>query len=486
MSKEEISLSLAGAYSHIEQYRKKHWFRKIDANEDRFLTDLQNRIRAIQTAQTGWLKVGLTYRYYNDIIPYVIAGDISKEMIQAQIKMLGFTQITVRQLFKDTLREMIPPHTHETDFLILLDFLANSFKQTWEEVETLNTFPVENYLVTELEGAYFPFAQNRDPLRGRQLKDKEIKPSQGFCNGYVKAWGDEIAEKGYASFIPRLNNTVFHHQHHLRFEDWKEMYFSAAAINISSQTDFRLATKKIIKQLKPQYTYKLILDPNSDDKITHATGIRLIPKSKPTDKTLYEFFDPNLGIVMFDDEEKFSTWLAYYLSYDCFSMLVNNDHIVKAQLFLHKLNKQPTVSKASVPPFIYIKPPRPRSKPLTFTLADTAQQNNIQLKDPSFLERYKFNLFLGGYTGFTAGFTIGFIILASASFAVISITTLGIAAGVLAISIALGIGIAAYIAKKNQLSTADSYASCRLFTSPKIPKPHSESPIQSHTPQFAM
>lgn len=142
-------------------------------------------------------------------------------------------------------------------------------------------------------GRYVPFVQNYDPL--------SYGAPKGSCYGYVVQWSNDIKKSKNNFVIPRLNKKVLFAQN-----KQSRNYFSSWSSSFGRKTNLQSVISNMQHHLVDDTIYELGLDFCNDD-ISHALGIRKLPGNE------IEFFDPNLGIFIFPNDERFAQWLANHL-----------------------------------------------------------------------------------------------------------------------------------------------------------------------------
>lgn len=439
----KLSLTLAGADQLITQYKRKLW--GTTPAEIAFLDQIQNRIRAIHTAQRGWLKIGLVADFYNEVKPKAEATaptqtQLFREATETQQKSIKFLTLCVNDLVSDIEAELKTENLRQSYQKLLSDLLRCS-QTVQDELKKLPELSFGNKSVeayrglSYLGGRYLPFFQTQDPLHGAVFNGEAIVDFEGYCSGYVEVWGNEIQKYGWMASLPRLDVEVFTQQHKkpdlFQFPAWKESFHS--------YTDFKKLVKRLLNRIDETKLYKLVLDSDIESDNAHAMGIRYIKS-----ENAYELFDPNFGIVVFNDKQNFKTWLAHYLCDNNFSILTDNK-VVKGHLSLDVIGNQPSSAKASIPILTAETSGKMHVSPTFYSrLIDTPSANK-DLKDISFFERSLSYFPIGGNFGFFIGLAIALAIL---SFSVTPLTA-GIAGIIFLTSIGIGVGIGLYLAKKD-------------------------------------
>lgn len=439
----KLSLTLAGADQLITQYKRKLW--GTTPAEIAFLDQIQNRIRGIHVFQRGWLKVGgLVADFYNGVSSdKPTQKQLIEEADETQKKSFGYLNICLDVLDKNIQTELETENLRQSYQKLLLDLLM-CFQAVSAELQQLNGIKyssksVETYRgLSYLGGRYLPFFQTQDPLHGAVFNGEAIVDFEGYCSGYVEVWGNEIQKYGWMASLPRLDVEVFTQQHKkpdlFQFPAWKESFHSS--------TDFKKLVKRLLNRIDETKLYKLVLDSDIESDNAHAMGIRYI-KSENESESTYELFDPNFGIVVFNDKQNFTTWLAHYLCDNNFSILTDNK-VVKGHLSLDVIGNQPSSAKASIPILTAETSDKTKSPTFYARLIDTPSANK-DLKDISFFERSLSYFPIGGNFGFFIGLAIALAIL---SFSVTPLTA-GIAGIIFLTSIGIGVGIGLYLAKKD-------------------------------------
>ena len=150
-------------------------------------------------------------------------------------------------------------------------------------------------LVKELNGHYFPFNQDLDPFNGRY---------EGACHGYVNQWYKDILKNRNTFKLPRLNSKVWF------WQETQESPFFKSTKAYGRRADLQNLITFIINKLSPEKIFYLGFIFESNDG-GHAMGMRLLGRNGNDG---IELFDPNFGIVMFQNQGAFKNWLAQHLS----------------------------------------------------------------------------------------------------------------------------------------------------------------------------
>jgi hypothetical protein len=345
--------SLAHASLEIKKYKNSLLSSLLlKASQKTYLQELQNRIGAIFSTQRGWLK----YTYINSDEHPLTRQTLLDIMHKTQEQTLGFTWITTNALLRDIKIEIQKQSSNSlykqilrkielciTDTLkhishdIVVESNNSPFIVLVKKEETFFSLNTDQTEIQELGGRYIPFQQSYDPLYG--------KKNRGACAGYTLQWADEIIQNGFVASLPRLDERALKAQNSQFMEHWRHSSLEGLITNFlkSEQycfsTDFRLVVDKIMAQMKPDHVYNLAV--YFFTRTAHSMGIRQIPGSETI-----EFFDSNLGIVVFDNTVTFKKWLAAHLA--SYYHLMSLGGLVT----LYDLGKQPLDARPSIPKII--------------------------------------------------------------------------------------------------------------------------------------
>lgn len=351
-----LSLTLAGANKELSAYLKSFF---VKANEKTFLTRLQNQIRAIHTAQSGWLKVGLladaraaekdlmkTYKKET-----LTQQALIEEAAKAYQNMLGFTQTMLSALFstveielKKNKQRLAYAKTLSDIHACLIALQEDAKKYSQDEKikrEERKFFSLDNPRVQQIHhsgGRFLPFCQIYDPLKGsfrRGIKDVGF---QGVCAGHVKDWGEQIKKQGRVTQTFSLNSQTYHYQ-----EKSIASYNRTKIFRYNLQSDFNALIRDILKNVSEKNSYDLSITFHNGG-VSHALGIRRLPGHQG-----FELFDPDFGVVVFDKEDIFQSWLANYLCEYCAMIGVQCRGPIAGHFTLSTINAQPKDSLPSIP-----------------------------------------------------------------------------------------------------------------------------------------
>jgi hypothetical protein len=198
------------------------------------------------------------------------------------------------------------PSTHSTDIKISSPQPSMQKYQLANEQERgyFSSRAPMTLLINQLGGRYFPFHQGLDPLSGSVLTEEKISEFSGACYGYVKEWATNLKQSGSSPSTPILSHSTFAHQNK---QNIKSIAIKQCALNVN----FREVIDTFFKKMNRQNIYGISILQHYHD--GHQMGLRYTAPLPPSNKNEIEFFDPNLGIVIFNDESAAKIWLAAYL-----------------------------------------------------------------------------------------------------------------------------------------------------------------------------
>lgn len=352
-----------------------------------FLNNLRNRVTAIEATQKSWLNIGgLVSEEKNGLHKDKITQKaLLDEAKQTHIRTLGFTLTTVQKLYDD-IREMIgkiketlkisafdlaklkidwkkikeknAEKEMEVDYLAFLWELQVYFEAILEPIKKRTMmvttlakptpsleikedeekfFSSSNALFTLIEalgGRYIPFSQGLDPLAGTLLIDGKPAQFKGHCIGHVKSWAQTI-KKLKAHVSPGSDHDVVTMQASFT---WKDIPKEDHKLKYSGTTNFQVAVNELFIKINPHNIYWLNV--TTDEKLleSHAIGVHCFPGTKEV-----EIFDPNHGIMVFNDHQAAKVFLAIFL---CQKYGVETG----GEVCLYNLGEKPKEAKPSIPP----------------------------------------------------------------------------------------------------------------------------------------
>lgn len=184
---------------------------------------------------------------------------------------------------------------------------------------------VFHQFANSLDGIYYPINQYFDPFQGMSNDEYKVKQINGICFGYVQIWAQKIADKGKSSLLFKNDAETFnHHKNQSRVGQGVSGFDYTHIYEIEEKFGI------LLSKISTEYVYRLVL--NRD----HAAGIRKIPHS-----TKIEYFDPNFGLFVFPDAERFKIWFSNYFLYNYFKM--------DGRIHLYRQQDQPIHATPSIP-----------------------------------------------------------------------------------------------------------------------------------------
>ncbi len=326
--------TLADAQILIEQFLA---HKKTSATEKIFLQNIAERINALQEVNHHWLKFGLIEEYELGTGPQPKQAELLREAKTAYKKKLAFVWLVATKLLSDLQQELkqIPDSHYKRLLQKTITITAIIIKNINPELIISKSAYYDRELKTDLTinkvneihlnenhrrfysktnanaafiqalgGRYLPFKQSYDPLFGK---------SEGECFGYVADWVKQIERYGRYKFSPGLTKEIRTFQEHqltyrlnkFRPISFIEFFFEDKVVNY--EDTFTAAVDKIVARLDPYRLYELSAT-FYGIRSGHAMAIRKFPNSQAI-----EFFDSNVGIVVFDEEDAFKRWLSSYL-----------------------------------------------------------------------------------------------------------------------------------------------------------------------------
>lgn len=250
-------------------------------------------------------------------------------------------QSTFLQWIVTILRKMISPYDspEEKGFRPKIKFKDDNRQLDTYTISSIeNRFFSENvfsYTIHLMGGRYYPFSQSLD-----SLFDVD---GTGFCYGHVLIWHDLIKQKGHFNALPHVDRNTFAYQKCLQFTNHKIKW----TYKVTKHTPSFPIVKDLLRIMRDDRVYMLYTRNSVDD--GHAMGIRRIPNS-----TSIEFYDPNYGIVVFDDPFLFENWFRGFIcKYTIYEEQPASMDICST-LILEDYGPQPKNAKPSIPNITWI------------------------------------------------------------------------------------------------------------------------------------
>ncbi len=185
----------------------------------------------------------------------------------------------------------------------------------------------------QLNAVYFPSFQGLDPILGssRDVTEDKIEEWEGTCAGHVKSYGKIVSKKEKYLHLPRMDTTT------LQYQNEENFHILSRKIECKNDDSFSTIYTKmetLLSRTTSQFIYYFSLNTFN---IGHAMSFRKLSLGK------IEFFDPNYGVFVFNNEKSFLAWTCELLKYYMNSMKEKDYFFYEMEIALQHKNAQPTI-----------------------------------------------------------------------------------------------------------------------------------------------